>query len=369
MSKSRVKKLEKLLTEAQTSYYDGDPIMGDDEYDALADELADLDPKNKALRRVGTASLSNALQKAKHAIPMGSQKKVNTEQEFRNWVIKTKAKFFTIQEKLDGLSVELVYKKGKLVQAITRGDGETGEDITHNAQQIKNVLPRIPGFSGSIRGEIIIPISTFNKHLKGKVFGKDKTYKNPRNAAAGMARSKKVVKTVKFLKVISFDCDAEGIEFKKEHHKIRFLEEKGVECVFTKVVDIDGAIKGYNHYAAKKRAKIDHEIDGLVLKVNGLKKQKALGEVDGRPKGQIAWKFAAEMRETTLRDVTWEVGLTGRITPVAHVVPVVVSGAEIKKISLHNIAYFKSLKLFEGCRVLISRRGDVIPYLEKNLDA
>jgi len=366
MAKRRIKELEKILTEAQDAYYGSTPIMGDDEYDALADELASLSPKSKVLRRVGWGSLSNALQKAKHAIPMGSQKKVNAESEFSGWIAKTKAKFYVIQEKLDGLSIELVYKKGKLAQAITRGDGETGEDVTHNVQRISNVLPRIPNFSGSIRGEIIIPTSTFEKKVRGKTFDGGKTYKNARNAAAGMTRRKTVsMTTVKFLKVISFDCDAEGVEFKKEHHKIRFLEDAGVDCVFTRVVDTAGAIKGYNHYAEKKRAKIDHEIDGMVYKVNSIKKQIALGVVDGRPKGQIAWKFDAEMRKTVLEDITWEVGLTGRITPVAHLKAVDVAGVTIKKASLHNISNMNRLGVYPYAEVLVSRRNDVIPYVEK----
>ena len=366
MSKSRIDELEKTLTNAQDEYYNGTPIMPDDEYDALADELADLDPKNAVLKRVGAGVSDDAkLQKAKHAIPMGSQKKVNEQDEFIKWAKKTGSKTFVIQEKLDGLSVELVYKKGKLVQAITRGDGETGEDITHNVIHMGNVLHRLPKFTGSIRGEIVLPLSAFQVLKHGS-----KDYANPRNAAAGISRRKTTDKAiVRNIKVIAFDCTHNTIDFKKEHHKIRFLEDLGVECVFTKVVDVDNAIKGYNIYQKTKREKLDHEIDGLVFKVNDVEKQEELGEADGRPKGQIAWKFAAEMRKTILEDVSWEVGLTGRITPVAHVHPVRVSGATIRKISLHNVSYFKSLKLFKGCSVLVSRRGDVIPYLEKNLDA
>jgi DNA ligase (NAD+) len=297
---------------------------------------------------------------------MGSQKKVNEEAEFVKWVKKTGAKTIVCQEKLDGLSVELVYKKGKLVQAITRGDGEEGEDITHNVIHMANTLPRLPKFTGSIRSELMIRKSDFKDYIS---YVGD--YVNPRNAAAGISRRKTPDKRrLRYVRHVAFDCTADNVKkWNKEHHKIRFLEDMGVECVFTKVVDIKNAIKGYNLYQKKKRAKLDHEIDGLVFKVNDIAKQEALGEVSGRPRGQIAWKFAAEMRETILNSVSWEVGLTGRITPVAHVKPTIVSGAEIKKISLHNVSYFKSLKLFKGCRVLISRRGDVIPYLEKNLDA
>ena len=361
MGKLRIVELEKILTNAQDEYYNGTPIMPDDEYDALADELADLDPKNKVLSNVGAnVSDDSKLQKAKHSIPMGSQKKVNTQEEFNKWAAKTGTKKFVIQEKLDGLSVELVYKKGRLVQAITRGSGIEGEDITHNVVNMQNVLPRLPKFTGSIRGEIVLPKSAFNKHFATE------GYANPRNAASGLARRKTVQqKALQHIRIISFDCTTAGIDFRKEHHKIRFLEGLGVTCVFTKVVDLDNAIKGYNQYQSKLRANLDHEIDGLVFKVNDIAKQESLGETDGRPKGQIAWKFAAEMRQTKLESVSWEVGLTGRITPVGHVKPVKVGGVTISKMSLHNARNMLRLGVYPLADVLVSRRNDVIPYLEK----
>ena len=363
MSNSRVTKLEKTLTEAQDAYYNGTPVMDDDEYDALADELASLSPKNKVLRRVGaSASDDSKLQKVKHVIPMGSQKKVNTQDDFEKWAKKTRSLSFVVQEKLDGLSVELVYKKGKLVQAITRGDGETGEDITHNVVHMMNVFKRLPKFSGSLRGEIIFPLKAFEKHVQ-----KNDPDANPRNTAAGLSRRKTVDKRMlSRIKILYFDCDDNKVKFDREHHKIRFMEKKlGLECVFTKVVDLKNAIKGHKSYADKLRAKLDHEIDGLVYKVNGIKRQTALGVTNGRPKGQIAWKFAAEMRKTRLEDVSWEVGLTGRITPVAHVTPVRVGGVTIRKASLHNVDNMQRLGVYPLAEVLVSRRNDVIPYLEQ----
>lgn len=363
--KTRIQELEKILTEAQDEYYNGTPIMPDDEYDALADELADLDPQNKVLKRVGASiSTDSVLQKARHAIPMGSQKKVNEEAEFIKWVKKTGAKTLVCQEKLDGLSVELVYKKGKLVQAITRGDGEEGEDITHNVIHMANTLPRLPKFTGSIRSELMIRKSDFEDYIS---YVGD--YVNPRNAAAGISRRKTPdKKRLKHVRHIAFDCTADNVKkWNKEHHKIRFLEDMGVECVFTKVVDVKNAIKGYNLYQKKKRAKLDHEIDGLVFKVNDIAKQEALGEVAGRPRGQIAWKFAAEMRETLLKSVSWEVGLTGRITPVANLKPVGIGGVTIERASLHNVNNIARLGLWIGAEVLVSRRNDVIPYIEKTI--
>jgi len=367
MANPRIGELEVLLTAAQNAYYDGTPVMSDDEYDALSDELFDLAPKSAVLQRVGApASADSKLQKVKHVIPMGSQKKVNTQDDFVKWAKKTGASVFVIQEKLDGLSVELVYKNGKLIQGITRGDGETGEDITHNVRHMTNVFKRFPTkFSGSLRGEIIFPLSEFEWYSK-KWCDDDA---NPRNTAAGLARRKTVNSLhLKALKVVFFDCDDSAIKFDKEHHKIRFMTKKlGVECVFTKVVDLDNAIKGHKSYADKLRAKIDHEIDGLVYKVNSVKTQEALGVANGRPRGQIAWKFAAEMRQTVLESVSWEVGLTGRITPVAHMKPVRVGGVTIRKASLHNVSNMFRLGVYPQAEILVSRRNDVIPYVEKVL--
>jgi DNA ligase (NAD+) len=196
----------------------------------------------------------------------------------------------------------------------------------------------------------------------------DGGYENPRNAASGISRRKTVKKNLlKNLKMLAFDCDTDDIVFKKEHHKIRYMEALGIDCVFTKVVDIDNAIKGHRVYQDTKRAKLGHEIDGIVLKVNDIANQKALGETGGRPKGQVAWKFEAEMRETVLEDVEWEVGLTGRITPVAVLKPVKVGGVTIERASLHNVSNIARLGLWIGAEVLVSRRNDVIPYIEKTI--
>ena len=355
---SRIKKLEKKLQAAQDAYYNDDPIMDDARYDALADELRQLDPKNTVLTAVGAVPTS-ALTSVKHEIPMGSQSKVNTEAEFRDWVHKTRSDKFVLQEKLDGASVELVYKDGLLVQASTRGDGITGEDITHNALKIPNVPNNLHGFTGSIRGEVIIATAVFDKHLQG-----DK-YKVARNAASGIVRRITPNKYTKYLKVICFDCVTDT-PWRSESIKMQFLKSIGMETVTTKKVGAENAVKWYNHYQDKLRKKLPHEIDGLILKIDDIEEQGSMGILNNRPKGQIAWKFAAEMRETRLLRIEWEIGLTGRLTPVAILEPVKITGVTISKATLHNWSYVKRLGLnTEGSTVLVSRRGDVIPAVEK----
>ena len=358
-----IEKLEVSLTEAQDAYYTGIPIMTDAEYDALADGLRTLDPTNAVLQRVGSTLKDSRLQKVQHSIPMNSLNKVNSEKEFRTWVKGTNSEKFVLQEKLDGLSVELVYKNGKFKDAISRGTGEIGESIGHTVSHMKNVFDKLPGFTGSLRGEIIFTKSAF----KG-CFGDDSKkhgYSNPRNAAAGLARSKTVDPVTDKISVIYYDCDADNTNFEKEHHKIRFMEnDLKVKCVTTKVVGLENAIEWYRFYEDARKG-LDHEIDGLVFKVNSIEIQNKLGSTNQRPAGQIALKFSNEMRKTILKDVTWQVGLTGRITPVAVFQKVHIDGVDIVNASLHNVSNMANLGVYPGAEVLVSRRNQVIPFLER----
>lgn len=358
----RIEELEKLLLEAQEAYYAGDPVMSDDEYDALADELRDLDPKNATLAKIGAAAPKDSkLKKVKHTIPMGSQSKVNTENNFRAWAGKTQARIFIVEEKVDGLSAELVYKKGKLVAAITRGTGEEGEDVTHNVVLMQNVKDKLPGFEGSLRGEIIIEKEPFEKTFS-------KEFANPRNAAAGITRRKDMHKNVSKLKIIYYDCISDHKGFFTEKEKMEYIQKAlGLECVNFPTASTDNVVKWYAHYVERAREESAYEMDGLVIKVNEIARQEELGETDGRPRSQIAWKFAAEKRETELKDVRWDVGLTGRITPVAVLDPVKIAGVTVTHATLHNVSNINKLKLWLGDIVLVSRRGDVIPQIEASV--
>lgn len=363
---SRIEELEQLLKKAQKAYYKGTPVMSDATYDALYDELSDLDPDNEALKSVGATPDDTVLKKAHHQIPMGSQRKVNTKEEFEKWVQKSGTNVFVIQPKLDGLSVNVIYENGKLRQAITRGDGKVGEDVTHTVRLMKNVPKKLPvNHSVSLRGEIIFRKSAFSDWTNSKK--EKKLYANPRNAAAGLTRRKKPHEITREMEVRYFDVETDEVNFRKESHKIKYMiNALGLKTVKTVVArNKDQVISLYQKYVAGKREKMDVEIDGLVLKVNSLKRQRLLGIVDGRPRGQVAWKFAAEKRETELEDVRWDVGLTGRITPVAVLRGVLIGGVTVRQASLHNVGNMKRLGVWKGASVLVSRRGDVIPYVEE----
>ncbi|MFH1973054.1 MAG: NAD-dependent DNA ligase LigA [Patescibacteria group bacterium] len=353
---SRILKLEVLLRAAQEAYYNGTPVISDAHYDALADELRTLDPTNQMLTVIG-ASPPDGLPKVKHQIQMGSQSKVNTEQEFRLWAEKVRAKKFVVQEKLDGLSVELVYEGGDLVQAITRGDGAVGSNITHQAKLMQNIPHKLStGYTGSLRGELLITKEEFKKHLSTE-------YKVARNAASGIAQRIDPSDNAKYLMCIIYDCT--NAELKTEAEKLKFIQDLGFFAVPTHTVGVENAVEWYTHYQEEYRDQLSYEIDGLIIKVNDLEQQKDLGDLHGRPKGQIAWKFAAEMRETKLTRIAWDMGLTGRLTPVAILEPVIINGVEIRRASLHTWSNIKKLGLEHlNDVVLVSRRNDVIPQVE-----
>jgi len=360
MRSKKIKELEKLVTRAQRTYYNGQPLLSDAAYDKIVDELRKLYPQSSALQRVGyTPDLFSPLQKLKHSIPMGSQDKVVTEQEFDAWAKKTGVNRFVIQEKLDGLSVELTYEDGKLKHAITRGDGLTGEDITHNIVRMRNVKKKLEDFTGSLRGEILLFKDDFAALAK-----KTSDYKNARNAAAGIAR-RKTPQNAELLQVLYFDVISDDIDFGTEIQKTTFIKNFLLERPLTIIGDLPRMKETYKKFMETLRAQASYEIDGLIVKVDSLGRQEELGEVHGRPRGQVAWKFPSVAEETILKGIEWEYGLTGRHTPVAILNPVQVGGVTVKRASLHTWSNVVKLGLHSGCGVLVARRGEVIPQVEE----
>lgn len=349
--RNKIQHLEQKIKEAASAYYNAQPVISDEEFDALCDQLRALAPGSAVLQQVGAPPVS-PLQKIKHEIPMLSLGKVKTQQEFDGWVSGTGATKFVVEEKLDGISVELVYSNGMLRYALTRGDGETGENISHSVVQMKNVFAELPGFTGSLRGEIILRKSLFEENFS--------EYANTRNTVSGLARKLEIDQRLKFLEIVYYDLYAEQ-GFSTEKKKLQKIESMGCSVVANHVcTDVAGWYEDY----ADCRGELDYDIDGLVIKVNDVSLQEELGVVGGRPKGQIAWKFPSLQARTKLRGVQWQVGLTGRITPVAILEPVELGGVTISRTSLHNLHNFRQLKLTGCSEVLLSRRNDVIPYIE-----
>ena len=366
--KARIAELGKLLRKYKDAYYNAAPLVSDAVYDALEDELRTLDPENDVLKSVGSPTAVTSWEKARHAIPMGSLNKAVSEEEFQQWATRCeelgkKDKLGTltddlfVTEKLDGLSLAVTYEKGKLSEAITRGDGIIGERITSNARRMKGVPHELAQkVSVTVRGEIILKLSDMKKHFPGAA--------NPRNQASGTSK-RFDGEGCQHLTVLFYDIDGPTEDHEDEVAKFERLANLGLMLPFGKATDLAGAMKIHKEYASTRRAKLDYEIDGLVIRANNVHAQHMLGELANRPRAAVAYKFASQAKVTKLVDIVWETGPSGRVSPVAIVDPVVLAGATVRRASLHNAGMIAELDIGVGDEILVSRRNDVIPYVEE----
>jgi DNA ligase (NAD+) len=376
----RVFELERLIAESRKAYEAGQPIVEDAVYDAWLDELKQLKADSPEVAAIGATPVSEWA-KVSHGFMMGSLDKVNLPVELLRWVEGTgfpvmsppgyNHLFWT--EKLDGISVRLTYLDGKLVQAATRGDGSVGEDITSNVLKMKGVVKEVHGFTGSIRGEIILLKSDFAKHFPDKA--------NTRNTAAGTSK-RYDGKGCEHLTVITYaviDGDytvlgddvkcATAHEHGSEEGMFDWLTSRGFKVPAYETVSSVAAINQvWAWYQESGRDALDYDIDGLVIRINQMSLQMFLGEKDGRPLGAVAFKFAPITRESTIERFDWQVGGSGRITPVAVFTPVNVLGATITNASVYNIAEIRKLNINIGAKVLVARANDVIPKILAGLD-
>lgn len=365
MSQSRIKELETKIIQARLDYYNGQSVYSDKIYDAWIDELKLLDPSNVAVTAIGAPIAPTEWKKAKHQIAMGSLDKVNHPDELSKWVTDTApGEELWVVEKLDGLSIEVIYDQGKLLQAVTRGDGTIGEDITVNVINMggvsKDLFNYIKGegsiFSGSLRGEIIMTKSKHKKYFADKA--------NPRNAASGVSKRLDGIGS-EHLDILFYQVLGD-VEFASEKQQFDWLLACGIKTpnfwAFNDALEVN---THWREYQDTKRDKLDYDIDGLVIRINDLEKQSSLGDKDLRPKGAIAFKFDNEARESVIRAIVWQVGNSGRLTPVATVDPVLLVGASVTRASLYNLAYVQELGLDVGASVLVSRANDVIPRIEE----
>ncbi len=358
MSKDRIQELEKKINSARIHYYNGNSIVSDQVFDAWFYELKSLDPNNKAVTSIGAPVPVSEWKKAKHQMPMGSLDKINLPDELSKWAndVSKNEKLF-VTEKLDGLSIELVYEQGQFIQGITRGDGIEGEDITINVRKMNGVVLKLNNnFTGSVRGEIIMKKSIHDKYFSEKA--------NPRNAASGTCKRLDGV-GVEYLDVFVYHVLGD-LDFKTEQDQFAWCQSQGFTVPNFWVFDSDKEVsEHWRDYQDSKRDKLDYDIDGLVVRLNDLAKQMSLGDKDLRPKGARAFKFDNEARESVIVDITWQVGNSGRLTPVATVEPVMLVGAIVSRASIYNFSYINELGLDVGATVLVARANDVIPRIEE----
>jgi len=365
-----VHELVTLLQDAREAYYNQDPIMSDSEFDALEDQLRGIDPNHAFFTQVG-AKPSSKWQKAPHGIPMGSLNKVQNPSSMTDWTadvlrkdpsLQAQQDRFVITEKLDGISISLKYEGGEFVQAITRGDGAAGEDITRNVRLMQGVVKKARDYTGYVRGEIILKKSDHQKHVP--------EYKNPRNAASGIAKRESDADPCKHLTVIAYQMISNTVNIPNKVTELKLLKALGFETPNWSVhTTVNGILDSYGSYVDSVRDSLDYEIDGLVVECNSPDTMETLGEHGGRPKGAVAFKFPHAEKTTTLRAVRWQVGGSGRLTPVADFDSVSLAGADVKQASLANYSEIERLGIDVGDQIIVSRRNDVIPKVEKLVGA
>ena len=355
---SRINELVSLIKKYQTSYYNGEGEISDAEFDALWDELKNLDPENEILKKIGTDSGNFA--KLRHVMPMGSQEKAANPEQFLGWASKHVYDEYFVEFKLDGASLELQYEHGKLVHAVTRGDGTIGDDITVNAKKMNGVAAalfdlagNLIDYSGGIRGEVIMTHDVHKEKFSDKA--------NCRNAANGLMK-RKDGEGCEYLKLIVYDAfsPSGNQPFNDEESKVNWLKSCGFNTVPLKICKSPQEVIEYRSHVMDIRNQLEYDIDGLVIKERQINFQDASR---ARPDRQIAFKFSLEEAVTILRGVDWSVN-GGTYTPVAVFDEVELNGTKVQRASLANPDTMKALGVKIGCKVVVVKRGEIIPKIE-----
>jgi DNA ligase (NAD+) len=349
----RIHELEALIAKHQDLYYNGQPEIGDAEFDALWDELGRLDPDNALLSKVG-ADAEDGFSKAEHLMPMGSQEKASDPEAFLKWAAKIAHPEYLVQYKLDGASLELQYSKGGFIKAVTRGDGQVGDDISANVRKMKGFVARLDEtFSGGVRGEVIMSHQVHDEHFADKA--------NCRNAANGLMK-RKDGEGSQHLQIICYDArhSTDDAFFLFERDKLRWLAAQGFSSVEQKSFETPEAVVDYRAHVMDLRASLPYDIDGLVVKGDAIDHEDMKR---ARPEKQIAFKFSLEEAISTLRQVEWSE--SGAIyTPIGIIDPVKLAGTTVKRANLCNPDMLRKLELKLGSRIVITKRGEIIPKIE-----
>ncbi len=354
----RIAELVELISRYQKSYYDGEGEVSDAEFDRLWDELKEKDPSHPLLHRVGADSGNFA--KVAHIMPMGSQEKAATPEEFLAWAFKHRYEEYLVEYKLDGASLELQYAEGRLIRAVTRGDGSIGDDITSNALKMQGVKAelRTPDgsllpFTGGIRGEVIMTRSVHRNYYSDKA--------NCRNAANGLMKRKDGSGS-EHLTLITYDVWASlgDQPYADEVGKLAWLNGLGFNTTVLKICRSAEAVIAYRAMVMEDRRNLDYDIDGLVVKERTVNHEDAMR---ARPDRQIAFKFSLEEAVSIVRKLEWgESGAT--YTPVAVFDPVELNGTTVQRASVVNPNTIRSLGLKIGSHVVVVKRGEIIPKIE-----
>lgn len=381
LEKEYRKLVDTLNSYSKAYYVDDNPVVPDAEYDRLYRQLELIEQSNPNIiaddsptKRVGGATLSE-FEQVTHRVPLMSMGDIFNNAELIDFDARMSSASgqsvveYCAEPKLDGLAVSLIYKKGKLVQAATRGDGKVGENVTSNVMTIKAIPLKLTGDKVpdyiDVRGEVIMTRSGFNQWNERARSTGGKVFANPRNAAAGSLRQLDPKVTAKrplaFFAYYVGECEGYDLP-RDQYHRLLALKELGfpvnpnIKCV----KGLNG-LKTFYEDILSRRETLNYDIDGVVLKINSLDTQNEMGFTAKNPRWAIAYKFPPEEMMTKLLDVEFQVGRTGAITPVAKLTPVYVGGATVSSATLHNADEIERLGLKIGDMVIVRRAGDVIP--------
>ena len=377
--KQKIQSLRDELNQHNYNYYVLDnTTISDFEFDIKLKELQKLEEKhpeffdaNSPTQRVGGAITKN-FETVTHKNRMYSLDNSYSKEDLQDWekriqkILGTTETEYTCELKFDGASINLTYENGKFIKAVTRGDGFQGDDVSNNVKTIRSIPLNIKEDfvqDFEMRGEIILPLDGFNKMNEERVANGEEEYRNPRNTASGSLKLQDSAEVAKR----PLDCLLYQVVTSERKYKTHFESLESARKVGFKVPktiklakSIEEVFEFVNHWDAK-RHDLPYETDGIVIKVNNLQQQEELGYTSKAPRWAIAYKFAAEQVSTVLNEITYQVGRTGAITPVANLQPVQLAGTTVKRASLHNADQIEKLDIRENDTVYVEKGGEIIP--------
>lgn len=366
----RIKYLADAVRYHRELYYNHSaPEISDAEFDALWDELKELDPDNEVLHEIGPEPLPGTV-KVDHLFPMRSLDKGISDEDIIHFVTQSTfgGKRYLAQPKLDGSALSLEYIAGNLHRAATRGSGERGEDVTLNAKIVANVPSRLNSpVDCHVRGEVVMPLAVFEEKYRD-------VSPNPRNLCSGALRQKHGDGKAEASDLVFCAYDVkfpnQSPDVLNDSDLLSWLQEVGIEPAPWKVFDSESPQKDMIDYTvewSQKRPTYEYEIDGIVFKIDDLEQRENLGMTAHHPRWALAWKFPSQEAYSVLLDVDWQTGRTGAVTPVARIAPQMVGGVTVENVTLHNVGEVERLGIKIGDKIKITRRGDVIPKIIENL--
>ena len=377
-----MKHLAAEITKNSRLYYDLDaPVISDYDYDMMFKELKELEEKypsladpNSPTKRVG-GEAATGFEPVTHTVPLGSLSDVFDFDEVRAFVERTKAFDaecgYSVECKIDGLSVALRYENGVLVRGATRGDGRVGENVTGNLRTVRSIpltlnTEKLAGMDTSVvevRGEVYMPHSSFERLNAEREKRGEALFANPRNAAAGTLRQlDPKVCASRGLDIFVFNYQTGTLDFKEHDESLLALEKLGFRIIpYLKVVKTADEVISQIEEIGKMRGTLPFDIDGVVIKVNDLALRRTIGENSATPKWAVAYKFPPEEKETKLTDIVIQVGRTGILTPNAVLEPVKLAGTTVSRATLHNLDFIRERDIMIGDTVVLRKAGDIIP--------